>query len=124
MKSFFRKKIVRTIETSILLPAVIITISCGNKEPEDRYSIRNIGKASVEIVKSRGFSALSGEAINEEIDRMYSSPEDSLQKKTTIRQQNFDGSNNYRIIFEDMISNDQAEAERRYKDPVKQQKGN
>jgi len=103
----------------IILPFLFIILSC-EKKAEDRYSIKNIIKASIEIVKNKGFSSLSGEKINEEIDRMYSAPEDILENKKTIRQHNADGSNNYRIIFEDMISKEHEESDRRYKDPVKQ----
>lgn len=104
----------------LLLPGFLFLLSCEKKGAEDKYSIKNIVKASVSIIKDKGFSSLSGEEINAEIDRMYSSPEDVLQNKTTIRQHNSDGSNNYRIIFEDMISKEHEESDRRYKDPVKQ----
>jgi hypothetical protein len=109
---------IRKTAAVLLLPFLFIILSC-EKKAEDRYSIKNILKASVAIVKNKGFSALSGEEINQEIDHMYSAPEDILESKKTIRQQNADGSNNYRIIFEDLISKEHEESDRRYKDPVK-----
>lgn len=105
---------------SVIIILIFLLPSCSKKKTDDRYSMGNIISASFRIIKDKGFSALSGEEINAEIDKSYSLPEDVLQLKSTIRQREADGSNNYRIIYEDLIDKERDEKERTYKDPLKQ----
>ena len=57
--------------------------------------------------------------VDEEIEKMYSSPDDILQKKSYLRNRDSDGSNNYRIILEDRIDDDNYQRERTKKDPFR-----
>jgi hypothetical protein len=104
----------------ILVVSVLILLSsCGKGKTDDRYSFGNILSASWTIISEQGFSALSGEEINVQINKSYRTPEDELQKKSTIRQRAADGSNDYKIIFEDMIEEERQNKTRFEKDPLK-----
>jgi hypothetical protein len=108
------------IARAVLIFSVIIFFSsCGKGKAEDRYSFGNILSASWTIITEKGFGSLSGEEINAQINKSYRTPEDELQKKSTIRQRDADGSNNYNIIFEDMIEEERQNKARFEKDPLK-----
>jgi hypothetical protein len=106
----------------ILLPALLLVLflpaGCSDK-PEDKFSIFNILKACVRVVKDKGITELSAEAVNEQIEKMYASPEDILQKKSYLRNRDSDGSNNYRMIMSDTIEDEQYQHLRSKKDPFK-----
>ena len=96
-----------------------IFLSAGCEKTENKFSIFNIVKASATVIKEKGISGFSAEAVNEEIEKMYSSPDDILQKKSYLRNRDADGSNNYRIIMEDRIDDDKYQHERMKKDPFR-----
>ena len=103
----------------VMVLIVVSSISCS-KKGDDRYSVGNIISASVSVVSKKGIESLSMDNVIDEIDRNRSSSDEILQKKSTIRQQNEDGSNNYRIIFEDRIKADREKAAKKEKDPFKE----
>lgn len=106
----------------MLLPALLLVLflpaGCSDKA-EDKFSILNIIKASALVVKEKGITSLSAEAVNEQIEKMYASPEDILQKKSYLRNRESDGSNNYRMIMSDTIEDEQYRRQRSEKDPFK-----
>ena len=101
--------------------AVVLSafLSVGCEKTENKFSIFNIAKASATVIKEKGVFDFSAEAVNEEIEKMYSSPDDILQKKSYLRNRDSDGSNNYRIILEDRIDDDNYQRERTKKDPFR-----
>jgi maltodextrin utilization protein YvdJ len=109
----------RILHALFIFSIIILLSSCSKGKAEDRYSLGNIISASWTIITEQGFSALSGEAINVQINKSYRTPEDELQKKSTIRQRASDGSNDYNIIFEDMIQDERQNKARFEKDPLK-----
>lgn len=100
--------------------AAAVSISCSKKGEGSRYSIGNLLSASVSVISKKGIESFSMDEVIREIDRDSDSPDEILQKKSTIRQQNPDGSNNYRIIFEDKIEEERYNAARKEKDPFKE----
>ena len=103
-----------------LFAAVLLILSLSSCEKRDeRFSIVNIVKASVIVVKERGITKLSAEAVNEEIEKMYSSPDDILEKKKYLRNRDSDGSNNYRVIMSERIEEERYQHERAQKDPFR-----
>ena len=94
-------------------------ILTGCEKTDDKFLLKNIVKAAVTVVKKKGLAELSAESVNEEIEKMYSEPEDVLQRKQTIRDQGADNSLNYRMIFEDTIDNEKYQESRTKSDPFK-----
>ena len=113
-----QKKVVVSIFPLIFL-GLLTFVSCEKRSGENKYSIYNIVKASVAIIKKKGISQLSNETVNEEIAKMYVNEDDLMQKKTTIRQLTFDKANDYRIIFEDRIDEDRYKKVNSNKDPFR-----
>ena len=111
----------RSYLKNMTVAAVVLSafLSAGCEKTENKFSIFNIVKASVTVVKEKGIFDFSAEAVNEEIEKMYSSPDDILQKKTYLRNRDADGSNNYRIILEDRIDDDKYQQKRAQKDPFR-----
>jgi len=104
---------------AFVLCALFSLSSCGKKGEENRYSMSNIAIATWHIIKTKGVTSVSGEAINAEIDTMFNSVDDVLQKRSTIRQRGIDNANDYKIIFEDDISKEREKKDKDYKDPLK-----
>jgi hypothetical protein len=102
---------------TLLLSFCLICPGC--KKVDDKFTIGNIMKAAFAVVKEKGITELSAESVNEEIENMFSSPEDSIQKKPMIRDRNSDGSNNYNIILDDTIEDERYQASRNKTDPFK-----
>ena len=96
-------------------------LSCDNDKEGDRYTISNIIVASFHVIKDKGIDSLSSEEIGKEIDKMYRSPDEILQKPSTLRQQS-DGTNDYGIIFEDRIKEDRYQESRTKKDFFKERR--
>ena len=109
------------MRTSIpLFAAAFAALSLSSCEkPDERFGIVNIVKASAIVVKEKGITNLSAEAVNEEIEKMYSSPDDILEKKKYLRNRDADGSNNYRVIMDERIEEDRYQQERAKKDPFR-----
>ena len=105
-----------TIILTVMLAAVLLFPGCGG---ENKFSMKNIIKAAVQVIKKKGFTELSAESINEQIEKMYSEPEDVLQRSQTIRDQGADKSLNYKMIFEDTIDNEKYQESRKKSDPFK-----
>ena len=103
-----------------LFAAALLALSLSSCEkPDERFGIVNIIKASATVVKEKGITSLSAEAVNEEIEKMYSSPDDILEKKKYLRNRDSDGSNNYRVIMSERIEEDRYQHERSQKDPFR-----
>ena len=109
------------MRTSIpLFAAALVMLSLSSCEkPDERFGIVNIMKASASVIKEKGITNLSAEAVNEEIEKMYSSPDDILEKKKYLRNRDSDGSNNYRVIMSERIEEDRYQQERAQKDPFR-----
>jgi hypothetical protein len=97
---------------------ILFLCSCSGSGEENRYSIGNILSASATVVREKGIGNLSAEEINREIERSYSSAEDALQKKSTIRQHD-SGENDYRYIFDDMIKEEKYQSAKEKRDPFR-----
>jgi hypothetical protein len=93
--------------------------SCGGKGENDRYSMKNIVTATAHVIRDKGITSVSGAEINAEIERMYSGPEDVLQKRSTLRQRSSDGATDYSIIFEETIQAERERKDKEKKDPFK-----
>ena len=106
-------------QTMVATAVLSAFLFAGCEKTENKFSIFNIIKASVTVIKEKGISAFSAEAVNEEIEKMYSSPDDILAKKPYLRNRDADGSNNYRIIMEDRIEDENYQRERTRKDPFR-----
>jgi hypothetical protein len=104
---------------TVLLFSILMSFSCSRKGEENKFSIGNIIVATWHIVNAKGITSVSGEEVNAEIERMYNSVDDVLQKKSSIRQRGSDNSNDYQIIYEDEIFKEKEKKERNYKDPLK-----
>ena len=103
-----------------LFAAALLALSLSSCEkPDERFGIVNIMKASATVIKEKGITNLSAEAVNEEIEKMYSSPDDILEKKKYLRNRDSDGSNNYRVIMSERIEEDRYQQERAQKDPFR-----
>lgn len=105
----------------ILILFLIPLSSCGDEKGNEHYTMSNIIVASFHVIKDKGVDSLSSEEIGKEIDKMYRSPDDILQKPSTLRQQS-DGANDYGIIFEDRISEDRYQSSRKKKDYFKERR--
>lgn len=101
------------------LCAFLLLLPAGCEKRDDKFTLTNIVKASIMVVKDKGVTELSAEAVNEEIEKMYSSDDDLLQKKSYLRNRDSDGSNNYRIIMDDTIEDERYKKSREKKDPFK-----
>ena len=103
----------------VILSSILMSFSCSRKGEENKFSMSNIIVAAWHIIKTKGITSVSGEGINAEIERMYNSVDDVLQKKSTIRQRGSDDSKDYQIIYEDEINKAKEKEKRNYKDPLK-----
>ncbi|HEY1406069.1 MAG TPA: hypothetical protein VF857_05620 [Spirochaetota bacterium] len=100
----------------------LVFMSCSDKkENENQFSVWNIISASLQIAKEKGIGSISSEEISRKIEEMYRSPDEILQKPSTLRQQD-DGANNYGIIFEERIREDNYQAARNRKDFFKEKR--
>ncbi|MGL4370664.1 MAG: hypothetical protein ACRCUT_13480 [Spirochaetota bacterium] len=110
------KNIITFLIVSIL---AFSSFGCEKKGSNEKFNIINIARAAVSVVEKKGFSALSAESINEEIENSNFNPDDILQRKSTLRDRQPDKSLNYRIIFEDTLENEKYRESREKKDPFR-----
>lgn len=114
-------RVLRKKETVFIFLIIILSFHViGCNDNDKKYSMFNIVKASVEIIKKDGLFALSAERINQEIVNMYKTDDDILSKESTLRQYNSDGYNDYNIIFEDRIIDDKEKKDREKVNPFKE----